>query len=552
MAAMHGDEDDLVMGDSIMMSTEPTNGELHTTINPSAIITKAPDMPTPRLTVFGDIDSSPNAVLNYMPSNPNNISESLPNTMPKSPEHMESIPSSVVSVRIPPPPRFSPLPYSSSKTGLVYDPKMKFHAESSDAVLEDGIHPEDPRRISEIFNEIQQAGLVQGADDFEEDAAAEQCWRILARPATRGEICLIHTPEHYRFIESLQYLEEAELKRQADAHDSIYFHNSTFLSATLAAGGAIEACRAVVRGDVRNAVAIIRPPGHHAESDQPSGFCIFNNVPIAARVCQNDFPDKCRKIMILDWDVHHGNGVQHAFYDDPNVLYISLHVFRGGNFYPNLPDGGHTYCGEGAGIGRNVNIPWEEHGMGDAEYIYAFQEIVMPIATEFDPDLVIISAGFDAAEGDLLGGCHVTPACYAHMTHMLMRIATGKVAVCLEGGYNLRSIARSALAVTRTLMLQPPERLAEDLNPKRSAVQTVDQVKRQHSKYWKCMYPKQVNTADPSFMATKRLHDIIREWQSQTLSDEHRMIPLVVNKPGIAQTFQHNVIATYVSSLFSW
>ena len=121
---------------------------------------------------------------------------------------MESIPSSVVSVRIPPPPRFSPLPYSSSKTGLVYDPKMKFHAESSDAVLEDGIHPEDPRRISEIFNEIQQAGLVQGADDFEEDAAAEQCWRILARPATRGEICLIHTPEHYRFIESLQYLEE--------------------------------------------------------------------------------------------------------------------------------------------------------------------------------------------------------------------------------------------------------------------------------------------------------------------------------------------------------
>lgn len=249
-------------------------------------------------------------------------------------------------------------------------------------------------------------------------------------------------------------------------------------------------------------------------------------------------------MLILDWDVHHGNGIQHVFYDDPNVLYISLHVFRNGNFYPNLPDGNYTYCGEGAGEGFNVNIPWPDHGMGDAEYIYAFQEVVMPIATEFDPDLVIISAGFDAAEGDTLGGCHVTPACYGHMTHMLMRIASGKVAVCLEGGYNLRSIANSALAVTRTLMLQPPDRLANDLDPKESAVRTIEQVKRQHSKYWKCLYPKRVDKSDPTFHATKRLHDIIREWQSQSLAEEHRMTPLIITKDGIAQTFKHNVIAT--------
>ncbi|PVH99637.1 hypothetical protein DM02DRAFT_614881 [Periconia macrospinosa] len=548
MAAIHDDEDDLLMGDSIMPSTEAINGDHSVTINPSTILAKSPDDLIPRLPIYDNSDNPASIALipksSIVSNSLNHISGSLPDATSESPEPMDESSSTAAWVQIPPPPRFPPLPYSSSKTGLVYDPKMKFHAESSDAILEDGIHPEDPRRISEIFNEIQQAGLVQGADDLEEDAADEQCWRILARPASRGEICLIHTPEHYRFIEGLQYLQEPELKRLAELHDSIYFHNSTFLSATLAAGGAIEACRAVVRGDVRNAIAIIRPPGHHAESDQPSGFCIFNNVPIAARVCQNDFPDKCRKILILDWDVHHGNGVQHAFYDDPNVLYISLHVFRGGNFYPNLPDGNYTYCGEGAGLGRNVNIPWEEHGMGDAEYIYAFQEVVMPIATEFDPDLVIISAGFDAAEGDLLGGCHVTPACYAHMTHMLMRIASGKVAVCLEGGYNLRSIARSALAVTRTLMLQPPERLDKDLSPKMSAAQTVDQVKRQHSRYWKCLYPKQPDLTDPAFHATKRLHDIIREWQSQTLSEEHRMIPLVINKPGIAQTFQHNVIAT--------
>lgn len=326
--------------------------------------------------------------------------------------------------------------------------------------------------------------------------------------------------------------------------DSIYFNNSTYDSALLAAGGAIEACRAVVLGEVRNAIAIVRPPGHHAESTEPSGFCIFNNVPIAARVCQKDFSDKCRKIIILDWDVHHGNGIQHAFYNDPNVLYISLHVFQGGRFYPGFPDGDLTYCGEGPGLGRNVNIPWEDHGMGDAEYIYAFQQVVMPIVSEFDPDLVIISAGFDAAEGDTLGGCHVTPAGYAHMTHMLMRIAEGKMVVCLEGGYNLRSIARSALAVTRTLMLQPPDRLEEDLSPKESAVRTVEQVKRQQSKFWKNIHPKHIAPTTPSFQSTMRLHEVLRKFQSMNLAEEQHMTPLRIIRDDLSETFEHDVVAT--------
>lgn len=338
-----------------------------------------------------------------------------------------------------------------------------------------------------------------------------------------------------------------QMKDEAEKRDSIYFNHSTFDCARLAAGGAIEACKAVVQGSVRNAIAIIRPPGHHAESDQPSGFCIFNNVPIATRVCQDAYPQTCRKVLILDWDVHHGNGIQHAFYDDPNVLYISLHVFRNGNFYPNLPDGDLTFCGEGDGIGKNVNIPWADHGMGDAEYLYAFQEVVIPIASEFDPDLVIISAGFDAAEGDVLGGCFVTPACYGHMTHMLSRLAKGKLVVCLEGGYNLRSIARSALAVTRVLMQEPPDRLSEDLPaPKDSAVRTIEQVKRQHSKHWKCLYPKHLEKNDPGFAATDALHNVIREWQSQRLAREHFMtpLPLQINHASLAPTFEHNVIAT--------
>ncbi|PSN68434.1 putative histone deacetylase [Corynespora cassiicola Philippines] len=544
------DEDvDYVMGEeTIMQSTETNGGHDLSTVDPS------------KITLHSSLDGNFSPRKDQLPIHSNGGPLMKPLDLEPHPytgqddsldmatDEMDIMPASspLLQIRVPPPPRFPPLPYSSSKTGLVYDARMRFHAEPAEVMMNlNEIHPEDPRRIHEIFQEIQRAGLVQGPDDSDEEGTDEQCWRIYARNATEGEICLVHSPEHYAFIQSLQEKSVMELKDLSEELDSIYFNNATFECATLAAGGAIEACRAVVRGDVRNAIAVIRPPGHHAESNAPSGFCIFNNVPIATKVCQHDFPETCRKVLILDWDVHHGNGIQHAFYEDPNVLYISLHVFKNGNFYPNLPDGNYDYTGEGPGVGRNVNIPWEEHGMGDAEYIYAFQEVVIPIANEFDPDLVIISAGFDAAEGDILGGCHVTPACYAHMTHMLMRLAKGKIAVCLEGGYNLRSIARSALAVTKTLMLQPPDRLAEDIGPpKASAVRTINQVKREQSKYWRDLFPKHLDKSDPLFGTSIRLHDVIREWQSNVLAKEQFMYPLAIRKNGITSTFEHNVIAT--------
>ncbi|KAL1601458.1 Histone deacetylase hda1 [Paraconiothyrium brasiliense] len=560
------DEDTIVLSDEdhAMESIEHSNGngDHAATVNPSKLLFHAasPDLLSPVLPFHGlgnPLKGSPSRkTLNaqdYSSSSPGVLSHDRQsqNAAPIDPDSMDVIPAKLarVEVRVPPPPRFKPLPYPSSRTGLVYDDRMRFHAEDENLNSNpDDIHPEDPRRIYAIFHEIRQAGLVRedsiDSDDEDAESRDNKCWRIHTRHATKAEICLIHTPEHYLFVEALQNKTPLELQALYREMDSIYFNNSTFDSALLAAGGAIEACRAVVMGHVRNAIAIIRPPGHHAESTEPSGFCIFNNVPIAARVCQNDFPETCRKIIILDWDVHHGNGIQHAFYDDPNILYISLHVFRGGSFYPGNPDGDLTYCGEGPGLGRNVNIPWEEHHMGDAEYIYAFQQIVIPIVSEFDPDLVIISAGFDAAEGDALGSCHVTPAGYAHMTHMLMRVAEGKMAVCLEGGYNLRSISRSALAVTRTLMLQPPDRLADDLNPKESAVRVVEQVKRVQSKFWKCMYPKHFDAATPAFPSTTRLHDILRKFQSLNLAEENRMTPLQIIRDDLRESFEHNVVAT--------
>ncbi|CAD0112743.1 unnamed protein product [Aureobasidium uvarum] len=376
------------------------------------------------------------------------------------------------------------LPYSTSQTGLVYDVRMRFHVEVRPEVNQ-GVHPEDPRRIYAIYKELVDAGLV---DD----------------PNT--EVCAVHTERHYDWVISLEEWDNDLLHDAGQQMDSIYLSKNSPMCARLSAGGAIEACRGILNGHVKNAVAVIRPPGHHAEHDEPMGFCLFNNVPIAVKACQSEFGDKCRKVLILDWDVHHGNGVQQAFYNDPNVLYISLHVHQGGKFYPAGPAGDHLHCGEGAGLGKNVNIPWRTAGMTDADYLLAFQRIVMPIAQDFDPDLVVVSAGFDAAEGDMLGKCHVSPAGYGHMTRMLMSLADGKVAVCLEGGYNLRSIAISALAVTRTLMGEPPGRVVTTV-PTPSGVDTVEEVLRQQANYWPCLFPKNPSQRLKK-LGSERMHDI--------------------------------------------
>lgn len=324
--------------------------------------------------------------------------------------------------------------------------------------------------------------------------------------------------------------------------DSVYLSVNTPGCALLAAGGAIEATRAVMNGQVKNAMAVIRPPGHHAEHDHPMGFCFFNNVPVAARAAQKEFGDQARKIFILDWDVHHGNGVQNIFYDDPNILYISLHVSQNGAFYPAGDEKDHLHCGSGVAVGKNVNIPWKTSGMGDGDYLYAFQEVVMPIAQDFDPDLVFVCAGFDAAEGDMIGGCHVTPAGFAHMTHMLMSLADGKLVVCMEGGYNLRSIAVSALAVTRTLMGEPPERL-QSTQPSPIGVDTVKQVIQQQSYYWPCLYPKNP-AARLKKAKSERIHDLIRDWQAMQLFREHDMTTLFIARNKISRSFEDQVVAT--------
>lgn len=442
------------------------------------------------------------------------------------------------------------LGYVPLKTGICYDVRMRYHAKIFQSYLEYiDPHPEDPRRIYRIYKIFAENGLIDDPTLAGRHNLGNLMQKIPVRPATDEEILAVHTPEHLKFLKSTQTMNQEQLLHETDVGDSVYFNNDSYTSAKLAAGGAIEACKSVVEGRVKNAFAIVRPPGHHAEPDAPEGFCMFSNVAIAATYILRNYPESVRKIAIVDWDVHHGNGTQKVFFNDPHVLYISLHRYEQGKFYPGTQAGGADQVGEGAGKGFNVNIPWPTAGMGDAEYIYAFRKVIMPILYEFEPDFLIVSSGFDAAEGDPIGGCHVSPSGYSQMTHYVKAIAQGNICVVLEGGYNLHAISISALRVAKVLLGEPPEVLQNNL-PKPQAVEAVSDVIKIQSRYWNSLKPGYYGidfafpqimgdydelmkkSKDPTFMeiASKypRVTDSVRSSQKSELFDSHNFVSLPI------------------------
>jgi len=222
------------------------------------------------------------------------------------------------------------------------------------------------------------------------------------------------------------------------------------------------------------------------------GFCFYNNVAVAIKTLRERYPygpNAVKRVLILDWDVHHGNGTQRAFWDDPDTLYISLHRYENGEYYPGGTYGANDTVGPAnhPAQGTTVNIGWPTIGMGDADYLHAFHEVVMPIAREFSPDFVVISAGFDAAEGDQYGECLVTPRGYAHMTHMLSSLATGRLAVVLEGGYNVQASAASALEVTKVIIGEDPPAYIKAPIAGVVSCDTVREVQKIQSQFWRCM-----------------------------------------------------------------
>ncbi len=310
------------------------------------------------------------------------------------------------------------------KTGLVYDPRYLEH----DMGLG---HPESPNRLRAIVQQLEQSGTMA------------QLTRIEPRMAEDEWITQVHIPAYL-----------ASLKQHAPASGRVSLDPDTSMSpgsltaAYLAAGGALAGIDAIMNHEVEHVFCAVRPPGHHAEANRAMGFCLLNNVAIAARYAQKKHG--LSRVLIVDWDVHHGNGTQHSFEDDPSVLFFSTHQF------PHYPGTGReSEHGRGAGEGFTVNVPMEA-GEGDDEYRAVFQKVLVPAAEQFKPDLVIISAGFDAHKDDPLAGMGLTEAGYAELTGIVAGIARrhaqGRILSSLEGGYNLTALAASVDAHVRGLV----------------------------------------------------------------------------------------------------
>eukprot|EP00934_Nitzschia_sp_Nitz4_P006799 Nitzschia sp. Nitz4//scaffold21_size171442//93257//94718//NITZ4_002170-RA/size171442-processed-gene-0.54-mRNA-1//-1//CDS//3329542438//6789//frame0 len=346
----------------------------------------------------------------------------------------------------------------SSFVYLAYDERMTLHAPlpspSSDVSSVSDDMPEDspfekPNRIRAIYKRLLELETTDYHPRFLE---------IPCIPATRETIQLCHSPEHYEKMESTLTMSDDELRNMRVPGD-LYFGRDTFYAARLACGGVIECVNAVtdMKSRSNRAMAIVRPPGHHATRDEAMGFCYFNNVAVAAKhAC---YTERAQKVFILDWDIHHGNGIQDLTYNDPQIFYLSIHRASFGRkkdhwFYPGT--GRPTEIGDGDGAGTNLNIVWGEGGMGDVEYATAFSDVVLPILSHFKPDLIIIACGLDAAEGDLLGDCGLSPDMFYRMTRTLLEAApTTPIVAALEGGYNVAKSAECMEKVALALLDEP-------------------------------------------------------------------------------------------------
>ncbi|XP_036092272.1 histone deacetylase 7 isoform X8 [Rousettus aegyptiacus] len=379
-------------------------------------------------------------------------------------------------------------------TGLVYDSVMLKHQCSCG---DNSRHPEHAGRIQSIWSRLQERGL------------RSQCECLRGRKASLEELQSVHSERHV-LLYGTNPLSNLKLDNGKLAGlmaqrmfvllscgevgvdtDTIWNEMHSSNAARWAAGSVIDLAFKVASRELKNGFAVVRPPGHHADHSTAMGFCFFNSVAIACRQLQQQ--GKASRILIVDWDVHHGNGTQQTFYQDPSVLYISLHRHDDGNFFPG--SGAVDEVGAGSGEGFNVNVAWAgglDPPMGDPEYLAAFRIVVMPIAREFSPDLVLVSAGFDAAEGHPapLGGYHVSARCFGYMTQQLMSLAGGAVVLALEGGHDLTAICDASEACVAALLGNKVDPLSEEgwkQKPNLNAIRSLDAVIRVHSKYWACM-----------------------------------------------------------------
>jgi acetoin utilization deacetylase AcuC-like enzyme len=311
----------------------------------------------------------------------------------------------------------------SRKTGIVEDKRYLLH-------LAGFSHPESPERLKGIYEML------------DNPAMSWKFTQIEAREATYDEITMVHSPSYVNFIASTAGRDHVML--DSDTITS----PETYMVAKLAAGGLCNAIDSVMKGEVDNAFAFVRPPGHHAGRDTAAGFCVFNNVAIGAM--HAILKHNLKRVVIIDWDLHHGNGTQSIFYKEPRVLYFSTHQ------YPHYPGTGSLQeIGQGKAEGYTINAPMRA-GAGDASYVNIFRRILEPVALEYQPQLILISAGFDAYYKDPLGSMKITADGFAALTRILLDIADiccgGKLVAVLEGGYHVAGLTRSVKSVLEEML----------------------------------------------------------------------------------------------------
>ena len=309
------------------------------------------------------------------------------------------------------------------KTGFVFHEDFLLHDTGAG-------HPERADRLKSIIKNLTTTNLMQKLKLINPESA-ELKW-----------VEKIHTPEYIKSVEKACELGYSHL----DADTGICAES--YRIALLAVGGTLAAADAIMKEKITNAFCAVRPPGHHAEKNQAMGFCLFNNIAITAKYLQQKY--SLGKILIIDWDVHHGNGTQNAFYDDPTIFYFSIHQSP---FYPGTGLINETGIGKGEGFTLNVPLP---SGQGDEDYIEAFQTKLLPAANKFKPNFILISAGFDGHRDDPLAGMQLTETGFAKLTKIVANIAedfcVGKIISLLEGGYNLDKLAASVAAHIEVLL----------------------------------------------------------------------------------------------------
>ena len=347
------------------------------------------------------------------------------------------------------------------RTGIVRDNRYLEH--------KTGIHHiEVPRRLETIYNMLDSNELQ------------DMLMVIPPRLASLEEIETVHAPEYIEKIldtagEPLRYLDPDTVTSELSCQ-----------AAFLAAGGVLEAVKRVVTGELDTAFALIRPPGHHAEKERQMGFCIFNNVAIAAEFARRQLGLK--KILIVDWDVHHPNGTQHIFEKSNGVLLFSTHRFP---FFPGTGD--IDEIGHDEGEGFTINVPLPMH-RDDSDFCLIYKKLLLPVALEFQPQLVLISAGFDTHYDDPIGGMRVTENGYAYLTDTVLEIAQatcgGKAVFVLEGGYDLGALRKSTKAVLETMCCGLEEtirlKIEKGLQPASPVPGIIDNVKNIQKPFWKC------------------------------------------------------------------